>query len=212
MQEENIKNIREVLANKYPVPDTALNFETPFQLLIATILSAQTTDTQVNKVTSKLFDKYSSPQDFASLNKEKLEDEIHSIGLYRNKSKYIIEASQKIIDDYSGEVPADFDELLTLPGVGRKTASVVTYAAFSLPAFPVDTHVFRVSNRLGLADSDNRDEVEFQLREVIPKDEWGDMHHRLIFHGREVCQARNPRCYECSLRNYCQYFQQKEEE
>ena len=207
MQEKDIENIRAILKDKYPVPDTALEFESPFQLLVATILSAQSTDTQVNKVTSDLFKKYSSPEEFANLDRNKLEEEIRSIGLFRNKSKYIIRASQKIVQNYSGKVPSNFDELLTLPGVGRKTASVVMYAAFSQPAFPVDTHVFRVSNRLGLADSNNREEVELQLRESIPKDEWGDMHHRLIFHGREVCHARNPRCQKCSLQDYCQYFQ-----
>jgi len=206
LQQENTKRIREILAEKYPLPSTALKFDTPFQLLVATILSAQSTDSQVNKVTSDLFDRYSSPEEFASLNRETLEEEIRSIGLFRNKSRFIIEASRRIIEDFSGKVPADFDKLLELPGVGRKTASVVMYAAFSRPAFPVDTHVFRVSNRLGLADSDNRDEVERQLRDKIPEDEWGDMHLRLIYHGRETCKARNPRCEKCSLRKYCDYY------
>ncbi len=208
MKKEDAVEIREILADKYPVPDTALQFESPFQLLVATILSAQSTDKQVNKVTEDLFEKYSAPEDFAGLDQNTLEKEIRSIGLFRNKSEYIIKASQKLIEDFSGEVPADIDKLVTLPGVGRKTASVVIYAAFSRPAFPVDTHVFRVSNRLGLADSDRRKEVETQLKNIIPRDDWGDMHLRLIYHGREVCIARNPRCEKCSLQDYCSYYQE----
>lgn len=201
--------ISRILKEEYPLPDTALNFETPFQLLIATILSAQTTDVQVNRVTDELFKKYKTPDDYAALNEEDLAEKIRSLGLFRNKSRFIIETSRRILNEYEGEVPCDFEELTTLPGVGRKTASVVMYAGFSLPAFPVDTHVFRVSNRLGLASSSDREEVEFQLRDIFPEEEWGDMHLRLIYHGRDVCSARNPDCEDCQLKEFCQHYAEK---
>ncbi|SDL90714.1 endonuclease III [Halarsenatibacter silvermanii] len=206
LQQEKAKKISGILSEKYPVPETALDYKTPFQLLVATILSAQTTDTQVNKVTSDLFEKYSRPQDFAELEVETLSEEIKSIGLHRSKSEYIIKSSRMIIDIFEGEVPRSFDDLLKLNGVGRKTASVVIYAAFSRPAFPVDTHVFRVSRRLGLADGKNPEKVEEQLKELFPEDDWGDMHHRLIYHGREVCKARSPDCSSCQLQDFCDYF------
>ncbi len=207
MQVRDLEKISEILAENYPVPETELNHNSPFELLVATILSAQTTDKQVNKVTENLFQKYSSPEDFAELEPKVLEEEIKSIGLYRNKARFIIETSRKLISDYQGKVPADFAELLKLSGVGRKTASVVLCSAFNKPAFPVDTHVLRVANRLGLADSSNPDEVEKQLKDLFPREEWGSLHHRLIFHGREVCQARNPACEICDLRFYCRYYQ-----
>ncbi|MFN2363369.1 MAG: endonuclease III [Halarsenatibacteraceae bacterium] len=197
------------LEDKYPKPETELNHNSPFELLVATILSAQTTDIQVNKVTEDLFEEYNTPDDFAKLNPEELADKIKSIGLYRNKSKFIVESSRIILADFDGQVPRDFSDLLKLPGVGRKTASVVLVGAFSTPAFPVDTHVFRVSNRLGLADSDNVEEVEKQLKELIPEELWADMHHWLIFHGREVCKARSPKCDICMLKDYCKFYQKK---
>ncbi|MGM0420511.1 MAG: endonuclease III [Bacillota bacterium] len=208
VEEETLDNIIEILRDKYPAPETALNYSTPFELLVATILSAQTTDVQVNKLTSKLFEKYNSPADFARLRPDELAQELNSVGLYRNKSKFLIESSQIIIEEFSGQVPADFSALLQLPGVGRKTASVVLASAFSQPAFPVDTHVFRVANRIGLADSDSVDEVEVQLKDLIPRDLWIDMHHWLIFHGREICKARKPQCEACPLSSYCQYYKE----
>lgn len=206
---EKLDYMINILEEKYPKPETELNHNSPFELLVATILSAQTTDIQVNKVTEELFEQYNTPDDFAKLNPEELADKINSIGLYRNKSKYIIESSRIILADFDGQVPRDFSDLLKLPGVGRKTASVVLVGAFSTPAFPVDTHVFRVSNRLGLADSDNVEEVEKQLKELIPEELWADMHHWLIFHGREICKARSPKCNICKLKNYCKFYQKK---
>ena len=207
MQDRDLEKISELLAEKYPVPETELNHKSPFELLVATILSAQTTDKQVNRVTAGLFQKYSEPEDFAKMEPEGLAEEIKSLGLYRNKARFIIETSRKLISDYQGEVPADFGELLSLKGVGRKTASVVLCSAFDKPAFPVDTHVLRVANRLGLADSSKPEEVESQLKELFPREEWGSLHHRLIFHGREICQARNPACEICMLKSYCLYYQ-----
>lgn len=209
--DEKLNFIIDRLAEKYPKPETELNHKSPFELLVATILSAQTTDVQVNKVTEDLFEEYNNPDDFAKLSPNDLADKIKSIGLYRNKSKFIVESSRIILSDFDGQVPRNFSDLLKLPGVGRKTASVVLVGAFSTPAFPVDTHVFRVSNRLGLADSDKVEEVEEQLKELIPEELWADMHHWLIFHGREVCKARSPKCEICELKGYCSYYQKKGE-
>ncbi len=208
MQLEQQNKIKEILTEKYPAPETELKYNSPFELLVATILSAQTTDKQVNKVTSKLFIDYNKPEDFASLTPKELQEKIKSIGLYRNKAKFIIKTSQKILEDYQGKVPADFSKLLELTGVGRKTASVVLCSAFDKPAFPVDTHVFRVAKRLGLATGNTTEKVEKELKDIIPKKEWGNFHHRLIFHGREVCKARNPACSDCRLNAFCQFYQQ----
>lgn len=201
-----IHDIIELLNQKYPAPRTELNFSTPFELLIATILSAQSTDKQVNKVTSSLFQKYNRPEDFKDLSEEELAKMISSIGLNRSKSRYIIKTSLLIIDNYDGKVPLTRKELIKLPGVGRKTANVVLACAFGKNAFPVDTHVFRVSNRLGLAESDQVKEVEKQLMKIVPEDLWIDMHHWLIFHGRETCQARKPECSRCFLSPYCKFY------
>ena len=203
---EKIKKIIDVFSKKYPNPESALNYNNEFELLIATILSAQTTDKQVNKVTAKLFEKYNSPEDFASLSPENLQKEIQSIGLYRNKSKYIIKTAQTIINDFAGKVPNTRQELLKLTGVGRKTANVVLSCAFTKDAFPVDTHVFRLANRIGLVKSDKVREVEDGLMELIPQKYWSKMHHWLIFHGREICKAQTPLCNDCDISEYCNYF------
>ena len=208
MEAKKIKQIISILEKIYPEPVTALNFSTPFELLVATILSAQTTDKQVNKVTQQLFQKYSGPRDFAQADQKELAQEISSIGLFHNKSKYLIETGKKIIEDFNGQVPAERKELMELPGVGRKTANVIMACAFSKNTIAVDTHVFRVSNRLGLADSEQVSLVEKQLMKQIPEDKWVDMHHWLIFHGRSVCKARNPLCLKCDLNIYCNYFLQ----
>lgn len=204
---KDIEEIIEYFEEKYPNPETALNYETPFQLLVATIMSAQTTDVQVNKVNKELFKKYKKPSDFANLDVEELQKEIQSIGLYKNKSKYIIETSKMIVEDYDGKVPKSRKELTKLPGVGRKTANVVLANAFDQETIAVDTHVFRVANRLGLVDTDKRDQVEQDLMEVVPGDYWTKLHHWLIFHGREVCKARKPRCDDCKISSYCDYYQ-----
>jgi endonuclease-3 len=205
--EKNIKEIIEYFEEKYPDPESALNYETPFQLLIATIMSAQTTDLQVNKVNKELFKKYKKPTDFANLSVKELQKEIQSIGLYKNKSKYIIETSKMILEDYNGEVPKSRKKLTKLPGVGRKTANVVLANAFGQETIAVDTHVFRVANRLGLVDTDKRDQVEQDLMQVVPGDYWTKFHHWLIFHGRAVCKARTPLCDECEISSNCKYYQ-----
>lgn len=195
----------------YPEATTALEFNSPFQLLVATILSAQSTDKQVNTTTRKLFQKYSTPEDFAALDPKDLEQLIKGCGLFRNKSKNIVAASKIIVERENGKVPQEMDSLVSLPGVGRKTANVVLSNAFGKDAIAVDTHVFRVANRLGLAESSNVFETEQQLRAVIPKESWSKAHHWLIFHGRKVCSARNPKCNICPIREWCKFEKNRTE-
>ncbi|MDZ7672614.1 MAG: endonuclease III [Halanaerobiales bacterium] len=204
---KNVEELINYFKEKYPKPETALNFNSSFQLLIATIMSAQTTDVQVNKVTETLFEKYPRPKDFAKLTNKELQKEIKTIGLYKNKSKYIIKTSKIILNEFNGEVPKTRKDLIKLSGVGRKTANVVLANAFGHKTIAVDTHVFRVSNRLGLVDTKKTDQVEQGLMEAIPKKYWTKFHHWLIFHGREVCKARNPLCENCEISVYCDYYQ-----
>jgi len=203
---QKAKKVLDLLHKAGPPPRTELNYNTPWQLLVATILSAQSTDRQVNRITANLFKKYIGPEDFAALSQAKLEDEIKSIGLFRNKSRYLIAASKAIVEEYGGKVPADIEELCKLPGVGRKTANVVASNAFGIPALGVDTHVFRVSNRIGLANAKNAKQAEEQLTAIIPRDYWSLAHHLLILHGRYVCTARAPKCPDCPVRTECKFF------
>lgn len=204
--DKHISKILTVLEKTYPEAKCELNFTNPFQLLIATMLSAQSTDKKVNQVTEKLFQKYQTPSDFLKLTQEELENEIKQIGIYRNKAKNILATCHILIENYNSQVPNNIELLTTLPGVGRKTANVVVSVAFNIPAIAVDTHVFRVSNRLGLASSDKVEKVEEELMEVIPKEKWIDTHHWLIWHGRRVCKAQRPNCKECSLIKLCPSF------
>ena len=197
------KEILEELERLYPDAGPMLKFSTPFELLVATILSAQSTDKQVNKITAPLFKKYNTPQAFAILEPGELEALIKGCGLFRNKSKNIIEASKMLIEKYNGEVPQDLDSLMQLPGVGRKTANVVRSNAFHKAAIAVDTHVFRVTNRLGLANSTTPLGTELNLQETIPRELWSKAHHLLITHGRQVCSARSPACLSCTLHPWC---------
>ena len=192
-----------VLEQTYKDTKSALIFNNPFELLIAVILSAQCTDKRVNVVTARLFAKANTPEAILNLGLANLEEEIHDCGLFRNKAKNIIATCQKLCSDYHGEVPSDFNELLKLPGVGRKTANVVSSIAFNRPAIAVDTHVFRVSNRLGLAMGKTPTEVEKGLQKAIPMEKWSDAHHWLIWHGRKICRARKPLCADCPLRQLC---------
>lgn len=206
---ENIDKILELLEERYRGAGTELKHENPFQLLIATMLSAQCTDKQVNKVTPSLFGKYPRPEDFAALEPEELEPHIKSCGFYKTKSRNIIATCRILVEKFDGKVPQDIETLQTLPGVGRKTANVVASNAFGIDAIAVDTHVFRVANRLGLATADNVLETEKQLMENIPKNKWRDAHHWLIHHGRQICNARKPKCQICFLTLYCPYYQDK---
>ena len=206
---QRTKIILEELKRLYPDAKCELNHETPFQLLVATILSAQTTDKKVNEVTESLFRDYPDVDAFLTLSIDELEERIKQIGLYRSKAKNILIMCNQLKSKFNGEVPKTMEEITSLAGAGRKTANVVLSNAFGVPSIAVDTHVFRVSNRLGLADSDNVLEVEKQLQAELPKKEWSLTHHLLIFHGRRCCIARNPKCSECPLTNRCKYFKEQ---
>lgn len=209
MEKTRVNKIIELLNEKYGHLGCALNYRTPFELLIATMLSAQTTDITVNKATEVLFEKYNTPQDFVKIPIEELENYIKTCGFYKNKAKNIKETSKIILEKYNGIVPDTLEELVKLPGVGRKTANVVLSNAFGKDAIAVDTHVYRVSNRIGLAKSNNVDETELQLMKNIPKEWWSRAHHMLIWHGRHICSARKPKCEECNINNYCDYYNEK---
>lgn len=206
MNEQQIK-ILEILNDQYGNIGSGLNFHTPFELLVATILSAQSTDVRVNMVTPGLFEKYPTAFDMSQVSEDVLAQEINSIGLYRNKSKSIIKASKILVEKYNGEVPNDRALLQELPGVGRKTANVVLCNAFHIPAFAVDTHVFRVSQRLGFANHKTVEGVEQQLMAVLPSELWCDSHHLFIWHGRKVCKAQKPQCETCCVKELCPYIE-----
>lgn len=200
------QEILKILEQTYSGMTTALNFSTPFQLLVSTMLAAQSTDTRVNIVTRDLFRKYADAQSLAQLSLEELEEAIKTVGLYRLKAKNILATSKIISENYNGQIPETREELMTLPGVGRKTANVVLSISKNYPAIAVDTHVFRVSNRTGLAKAKNVLETEKQLMNSIPQHQWAAAHHWLIWHGRKICKARNPFCLECSLKSWCDYY------
>lgn len=196
--------ILQKLDEMYPNAHCELNYTTIFELLIAVMLSAQTTDISVNKVTPKLFERYKSPQELANASLKDVENYIRTLGLYKNKSKNLIEMSKVLLDKFNGEVPKTKEELLTLPGVGVKTASVVLIEGYKIPAFPVDTHIERISKRLGIAKkSDDAIKVMEKLMKKYPKETWGKLHHQMIFFGRYTCNARKPKCEECLLKEKC---------
>lgn len=198
--------INEVISNleqMYPDAACALDHGNEFELLISVVLSAQTTDVSVNKVTPALFAEYPDPESLAAADRQRVEELIRTIGLYRNKSANIIKLSDRLMKDFNGIVPGNFEDLVSLPGVGRKTANVVLAEGFGVPRIAVDTHVFRVSNRIGLTDGRDVTEVEEMLMERIPREKWILMHHMLIFHGRRCCTARKPHCENCGLRELC---------
>lgn len=205
---QKTKNVLELLKQEYPDAKCELNYKTPFQLLVATILSAQTTDKKVNEVTKTLFNDYKDLNEFSKMNQDELEQRIKTIGLYRNKAKNLLIMCNQLKENFNGEVPKTMEEISSLAGAGRKTANVVLSNAFGVPAIAVDTHVFRVANRIGLANSESVLEVEKQLQKEIPKKEWSLTHHLLIFHGRRCCTARNPRCGECVINKYCNYYKE----
>lgn len=201
---KRVRAILDKLDQAYPAATCELHHDNPFQLLISTILSAQCTDERVNIVTKTLFPKYPTPKDFAYANPSELEQDIRPTGFFRNKTKSIMGASKKILEEFSGKVPQTMDELLTLPGVARKTANVVLGSAFGIASgVVVDTHVQRLSERLDLTKNTDPKKIEQDLMKVIPQDRWILFSHQLIWHGRRVCQARKPRCLECNLERLC---------
>jgi endonuclease-3 len=205
-KKEKAKKILDILEKEFPNTKTALNFSNPLELLVATILSAQCTDERVNMTTKTLFKKYRTARAYATADKAKFEKDIGSINFYRNKTRSIQNCCKLVVADFGGEVPATVGELTTLPGVGRKTANIVLGNAFGKDALAVDTHVKRVSHRLGLATSDDPDEIERELCAMIPKNRWTNTTHFFILHGRKTCKAKNPLCETCPVRVYCDYY------
>lgn len=199
------RKITALLLAHYPAPKLALRYRNPLELLIAVILSAQCTDARVNEVTANLFGKYKKAQDYATADPAVLAEEIRSTGFYRNKTRAVIACCQKLVSDFRGEVPRTLEALTTLPGVGRKTANMVLGNAFGVPAISVDTHVLRVSRRLGIAHSDDPEKVEIELMRQLPPDTWTAFGNALILHGRETCVARKPHCPACVLREACEW-------
>jgi endonuclease-3 len=199
------RKIMALLAKAYPEPKLALRYSNPLELLVAVILSAQCTDARVNEVTKTLFRKYRTAGDYADADPAAFEEAIRSTGFYKNKAKAVVGCCRKLVENFGGRVPKTLEELTTLPGVGRKTANMVLGNAFGIPGIAVDTHVLRVSNRLGLAHSDDPQEVEAQLAKRIPKEKWTAFSNALILHGREVCTARKPQCGRCPLASACDW-------
>ncbi len=206
LEQESYDLALRLLAGAYPDAKPALEYRSPFELLVSTMLAAQCTDRQVNKCTRVLYEKYNTPEQFAALTEDELKPYIHSCGFFNTKGKNIIAMSKILTAQYGGQVPADRDVLTTLPGVGRKTANVVVSNAFGIPAIAVDTHVFRVTNRIGLADAKTVEKTEGQLMEHIPREDWSAAHHWLIYHGRQVCDAKKPRCADCCVACVCDAF------
>ncbi len=208
-EQHRVAEVIHRLAQAYPEANCALHHKNPYQLLVATILSAQCTDTRVNLVTPHLFKRHPSPQSMAQADETELQELIHSTGFFRSKTKYLIGASQTLVNNFGGKTPCMMDDLLKLPGVARKTANVVLGTAFGLPAgIVVDTHVSRLSRRLGLSQEKDPNKIEQNLIDQIPQSEWIDFSHRLIHHGRQVCLARKPRCHQCTLADLCPYYQE----
>ena len=209
-KKERFERLIAYFEKERPLAETELVYHDPFQLLVAVILSAQCTDKRVNMTTPALFAAYPTPQAMAAATPEELFEYIHSISYPNNKSRHLVGMAQKLVSDFGGEVPCDIDELQTLPGVGRKTANVIASVVFGLPALAVDTHVFRVANRIGLTkNSKSPLQTERELVKYIPEDKIPIAHHWLILHGRYVCQARKPHCTECGISGLCDYFKLK---
>lgn len=203
LSKNRVEDVLNILDETYPQAGCALDYHNHFELLCAVMLSAQTTDVSVNRITPDLFDAYPDARAMAKANPEDLERIIRSIGLYKNKSRNLIRMSHELVERHNGEVPGDYDSLTKLPGVGRKTANVVLAEGFHEQRIAVDTHVFRVTNRIGIADSTDVLKTEEQLMQQIPPDRWTRAHHLLIFHGRNCCKARKPECDHCPIQNIC---------
>lgn len=202
---KRVKEIIKLLSKEISDSRIALKFSNPLELLIATILSSQCTDVKVNQVTQTLFKKYKNAEDYLNVNIKELEEEIRPTGFYRNKAKAIQKCCQELVSRFAGKVPKTMEELVTLPGVGRKTANVILGNAFGIPGIAVDTHVHRVSQRIGLTQKDDPMKIEFDLMEIVPREEWTHFSNLLIWHGRKTCIARKPLCEKCSIKKFCDY-------
>jgi len=202
---QRVLKIIEKFDEMYPDADCSLEYMEPLQLMIATQLAAQCTDARVNIVTKDLFQKYRTVQDFAQAVQEELEQDIKSTGFYHNKARNIIAACEMLITDFGGSIPSNLEDLLKLPGVGRKTANLVLNDCFGVPGIVVDTHAKRLSNRIGLTVNEDPEKIEYDLMKVVPVEHWGSFCHQLVYHGRAVCNARKPLCGECDIQTYCKY-------
>ncbi len=205
---KDIQAILHILDMEYANAQTSLNFGNPLELLVATVLSAQCTDERVNEVTKSLFKKYRSAADYANAPPSELEEDIRPTGFFKNKAKSLKNCGAELVKKYQGEVPGSLDELVKLPGIGRKTANVILGAAFDIPGIVVDTHVSRISQRIGLTQQRDPVKIEFDLMEIIPRQKWTIFSHQLIQHGRKICTARKPKCTKCPLLEHCDYGQQ----
>ena len=208
MNSKTINQIFQIFSNNNPTPKTELEFTNNFTLSVAVILSAQATDISVNKATKNFFPSYDSPEKILSLGEDGLKKYIKTIGLYNSKAKNVIALCEILIDKYNSNIPSEFDELIKLPGIGRKTANVILNCAFGKPTMAVDTHVHRVSNRIGFSSGNTPEKVERDLLKKIPNKWLNDGHHWLILHGRYTCKARKPQCSECQITEYCKYYRE----
>lgn len=207
MNKKDAVKIVETLKEMYPDAKCSLDFSTPFQMLVSVVLSAQCTDERVNKTTPSIFAKYSTPQDFADMDITLLEDLIHPCGFYKAKAKNLKKTAQILVDKYNGIVPNNMDDLMSLPGVGRKSANVIMLEAFDLPqGIAVDTHCKRIANRLGFSSESDPAKIEQDLLKVIPKEYYKDVNHIFIWHGRNVCTSQKPKCDSCKLKQYCKFY------
>ena len=205
LEKDKIKEVLDILEETYPDAECALHHQNVFQLIVAVALSAQTTDKSVNVVTPALFERYPDADALAAADVEEVSEYIKRIGMYKTKAKNIVGMAQKLVSDYGGQVPEDYDALVSLPGVGRKTANVVLSVGFGHQRIAVDTHVFRVANRIGLVHEKDVLKTELSLMERIPEERWSGTHHSLIFHGRQCCDARKPKCDDCPINTLCEY-------
>lgn len=208
-KKERTLKIIEIFDKLYPDAVCSLEYGTPLQLLISTQLAAQCTDARVNIVTKDLYKKYKNAEDFANADLSELEQDIKSTGFYRNKSKNIIACCKMLLEKYNGVIPDNMEQLLELPGVGRKTANLVLYEVYGIQGVVVDTHAKRLSNRIGLTTNEDPEKIEYDLQKIVPKDRWADFCHELVFHGREVCIARSPKCEKCEISHLCDYGKKK---
>ena len=209
LEKDKIKEVLDILEETYPDAECALHHQNVFQLIVAVALSAQTTDKSVNVVTPALFERYPDADALAAADVEEVSEYIKRIGMYKTKAKNIVGMARKLVSDYDGQVPEDYDALVSLPGVGRKTANVVLSVGFGHQRIAVDTHVFRVANRIGLVHEKDVLKTEISLMERIPEERWSRTHHSLIFHGRQCCDARKPKCDDCPINTLCEYINGK---
>lgn len=205
-KKQKVIEILSIFDQLYPEAMCSLEYETPLQLLISTQLAAQCTDARVNLVAKDLYKKYKSAEDFAKAELSELEQDIKSTGFYRNKAKNIIACCKILVEKYNGRIPDNMEELLQLPGVGRKTANLVLYEVYGIQGVVVDTHAKRLSNHIGLTKNQDPEKIEYDLQKIIPKNRWADFCHLLVFHGREICNARKPDCENCKINNLCNFY------